>query len=537
MKFFNLRSLASKFIIPIVVISAIIFSSFLIFNLNEEVDIKLEALDKKGDSLIELLDTASKNSLWDYSKENIEQLAEAIAIDEQIAIVVFYDSNYEVMSIIDKKGQNEAYDDRYLRNYPAEVKNNRFAREVKFGDETAGYVELVLTDYFIRKEVNAIFMVNIIQNIMILVLLIVLLIIVTSRVVKSIKKLSAAVDVVSTGDLTQLCELNSNDEIGELATKFNSMTISLFNLVSKLHSTALTLAASSEEMAASVHNSMEIIKTISTNTEDIVHITKNQAGDIESIDYSLKDINNYFSDVAKSVDTTTVNSQEASVLAEDGEKAVTETVKTVSDINAIVVEAEEIINGLAVKSENINSFVDTIDSIADQTNLLALNASIEAARAGDAGKGFAVVADEIRKLAEQSSENTIMITGKVNEIQVAVKEAVDIMSEAPKAIENSEETVKRTLTALNKIMVSTRATAEQLTSIKDNTHEQIKQTNGVVDRVGVIAVNSNTSVRESEIVLDRVKQQEHVIDEISGAAGNLAKLAEELIGITSSFKI
>jgi len=490
MKFFNLRSLASKFIIPIVVISAIIFSSFLIFNLNEEVDIKLEALDKKGDSLIELLDTASKNSLWDYSKENIEQLAEAIAIDEQIAIVVFYDSNYEVMSIIDKKGQNEAYDDRYLRNYPAEVKNNRFAREVKFGDETAGYVELVLTDYFIRKEVNAIFMVNIIQNIMILVLLIVLLIIVTSRVVKSIKKLSAAVDVVSTGDLTQLCELNSNDEIGELATKFNSMTISLFNLVSKLHSTALTLAASSEEMAASVHNSMEIIKTISTNTEDIVHITKNQA-----------------------------------------------TVKTVSDINAIVVEAEEIINGLAVKSENINSFVDTIDSIADQTNLLALNASIEAARAGDAGKGFAVVADEIRKLAEQSSENTIMITGKVNEIQVAVKEAVDIMSEAPKAIENSEETVKRTLTALNKIMVSTRATAEQLTSIKDNTHEQIKQTNGVVDRVGVIAVNSNTSVRESEIVLDRVKQQEHVIDEISGAAGNLAKLAEELIGITSSFKI
>ena len=164
-----------------------------------------------------------------------------------------------------------------------------------------------------------------------------LLIIVTSRVVKSIKKLSTAVDVISTGDLTQRCELNSRDEIGQLANKFNSMTISLFNLVSKLHSTALTLAASSEEMAASVYNSMEIIKVISNNTEDIVHITKNQAGDIESIDHSLKDINNFFGDVAKSVDTTTVSSQEASILAEDGEKAVTETVETVSNINIIVV--------------------------------------------------------------------------------------------------------------------------------------------------------------------------------------------------------
>ncbi len=537
MKIFNLRSLASKFIIPIVVISAIIFASFLAFNLNNEVDTRLEALDKKGDSLIELLDTASKNPLWDYSKKNVIQLAEAVAVDEQIAMVVFYDSNYELISIVDKNGQDEAYDDQYLRNYPTEIINNSFAHEVKFGEETAGYVELVLTDYFIREEINNAFMLSIIQNIIILVLLIVVLILVTSRIVKSIKTLSTSVDIIASGDLTKRCNLNSKDEIGQLANKFNSMTISLFDLVSKLHSTAITLAASSEEVAASVHNSMEIIKDISSNTEGIVDITKSQTGDIESIEYSLKDINDYFGDVAKSVDNTTVISQEASVLAEDGEKAVTETVKTVSNINTIVIEAEGIINGLAIKSENINSFVDTIDSIAAQTNLLALNASIEAARAGEAGRGFAVVADEIRKLAEQSGENTIMITGKVNEIQIAVKEAVNIMSEAPKAIENSEKTVQSTLEALNKIIKSTKTTARQLTVIKEDTHKQIAQTNEIVDRVGTIAANSNTSVEESESILDRVKQQELVVDEISSAAGDLAKLAEELIVITSSFNI
>lgn len=537
MKLFNFKKLATSFILPVVIVATIILVFFQILNITHEYEQSEFELNEKGNSVVQLLETASKNPLWDYSIENIKQIGDAIANDEEIAIVTFYDAKYNLIYMIDKGEENPAYVDELLINYPRELNGTIFAKEVKLDDETAGYIELALTKYYKQENIDAYFNTSIIQNIIILFLLSILITIVTKFLVGRINVLARTTEVIASGDLTSRIDIDSRDEIGDLADKFNDMTVNLYNLVSKFNNVAHTLAASSEEMAASVDDSIDIVKDISTNTEGIVTSTKNQAEDIEKIDNSVNNMSNYFQEIAINVDEVTAVSNESIRFAIEGENAVKDTIKTVMKINTIVEDAESIINGLAVKSQEINFLADAINEITDKTKMLSLNASIEAARSGEAGKGFAVVADEIKKLADQSNEITIKITDSVANIQTAIKEAVTHMGTAPKAVADGNVMVQKTVEALEKIMISTEKTATKLGEIKESTHLQIVQSKEVASSVSNITSNSKASVSESEIILSRVIQQEKVVEEISGAATDLAKLAEELIDVSNSFKI
>ncbi|MBR4631191.1 MAG: hypothetical protein IKO57_12265 [Treponema sp.] len=100
----------------------------------------------------------------------------------------------------------------------------------------------------------------------------------------------------------------------------------------------------------------------------------------------------------------------------------------------------------SIALEEANS---VISGIAEMTNLLAMNAEIEAAHAGEAGKGFSVVANEIRRLAEDSGEQSrrigiqlSKITSTIEEIVASSKLASDALEDVFKEIDCTNKIVK-----------------------------------------------------------------------------------------------
>ncbi len=127
--------------------------------------------------------------------------------------------------------------------------------------------------------------------------------------------------------------------------------------------------------------------------------------------------------------------QHANHIADEGVLAVRHATAGMDDIRQKTQSIAENILALSEQSQQISEIIATVNDLANQSNLLALNAAIEASRAGEQGKGFAVVAQEIRLLAEQSKAATAQVRVILADIQRATNAAVMATEHGSKGVD------------------------------------------------------------------------------------------------------
>ncbi len=386
-------------------------------------------------------------------------------------------------------------------------------------------------------------------------------------ITRPIKGISDVVARVSQGDLEARTGLKSRDELGQLATAFDSMldervssmskasrenealnssVIELLEAVSDLSNRDLTVTVPvAEDVTGPVADAMNLmtqetarvlaqIRAISNKIADAANTVEAQGSKINNLaDTERKIIEDTMTKLNEASKTMNLIAKQAKVSNEIAAKAststqqafdsVSKTAEGMNEIRETIAETEKRIKRLGERSQEINGIVEIINNIAERTHILALNASMQAAAAGDAGRGFAVVADEVQRLAESSRESTSEIAGLVSNIQAETAETMATMNKAIAQVVEGTELAQ--------------ASGVQMQATQEATSELVHAVEQIAKR-SLIQAHVNTNLLEQTDEARRSTQETNAELKLqTDQTINLVDFSKQLLESVNVFKL
>ena len=308
------------------------------------------------------------------------------------------------------------------------------------------------------------------------------------------------------GDLTHSIKVQSKDEIGDLAKYFNETINKIKALVVNIRREASAVSAIGADLSSNMGEAADSVNEITASVKSIKSRILSQSSSVSQTHSTMEQVVVHINQLNEHVESQSTHIAQASSAIEEmvaNTRSVTETlVKNTANVRGLK-EASEVgraglrevaadIKEIARESEGLLEINSVMKNIASRTNLLSMNAAIEAAHAGVAGRGFAVVADEIRKLAENSGEQSKTVGAVLKKI----KESIDQITASTENVLDKFELIDSSVNVV----------AEQEENMRNAMEEQGTGSRQILEGVGKINEMTWHVKSDSQEMLKGVKE-------------------------------
>ena len=350
----------------------------------------------------------------------------------------------------------------------------------------------------------------------------------TENILEPLEQLETAAYAISQGNLEIDVTYESEDELGSLAQSFRRTSSTLKDVIGDINQLLTEFAKGNLDaksnnieiysgdfneilnklkevetgLSQTIYNVKESSDQVSAGADQLAERAQglaegatDQAAALEELTSSVNEVASHVAENTESTDRVHDQAKKVVIKADHGTAKMKELIESMKHISDT--------------TNDIQTVIEKIESIASQTNLLSLNASIEAARAGEAGRGFAVVAEQIKELAEESAssaeETRVMLTNSLNQVEIGSSVADETSQFMAEMIEQLDAVVME---------------VAKIRQVSDRQAESVKQISQAIEQVnGVVQENSATS------------------EQVSATSQELSASAEGLDEMISGFKI